>query len=140
MIIESILVLSGLGLGFGIFLAFASKKFEVKRDPKIDEVLSVLPGANCGACGYDTCVDHAVAIVKGLAEEEMCLPYTIEKLHRSVKDLALSNAKLTTMQNALKQSEKLAHMGQLSAVIIRDDIFSPGMKKKKNIEEERNNQ
>lgn len=75
---------------------------------------------NCGACGYDTCVDHAVAIVKGLAEEEMCLPYTIEKLHRSVKDLALSNAKLTTMQNALKQSEKLAHMGQLSAGIAHE--------------------
>ncbi len=75
---------------------------------------------NCGACGYDTCYDHAIAIVKGLAEEEMCLPYTIEKLHKSVKDLALSNAKLTTMQNALKQSEKLAHMGQLSAGIAHE--------------------
>ncbi|MRR20290.1 histidine kinase, partial [bacterium] len=75
---------------------------------------------NCGACGYDTCYDHALAMVKGLAEEEMCLPYTIEKLHRSVQDLALSNAKLTTMQNALKQSEKLAHMGQLSAGIAHE--------------------
>ncbi|MFZ2287970.1 MAG: [Fe-Fe] hydrogenase large subunit C-terminal domain-containing protein [Bacteroidales bacterium] len=75
---------------------------------------------NCGACGYDTCYDHALAIVKGLAEEEMCLPFTIEKLHRSVQDLALSNAKLTTMQNALKQSEKLAHMGQLSAGIAHE--------------------
>ncbi len=75
---------------------------------------------NCGACGYDTCYDHAIAIIKGLAEEEMCLPYTIEKLHRSVQDLALSNAKLTTMQNALKQSEKLAHMGQLSAGIAHE--------------------
>jgi len=75
---------------------------------------------DCGACGYETCVDHAVAIVKGLAEEEMCLPYTIEKLHRSVQDLALSNARLTTMQNALKQSEKLAHMGQLSAGIAHE--------------------
>ncbi len=75
---------------------------------------------NCGACGYDTCYDHALAIVKGLAEEEMCLPFTIDKLHRSVQDLALSNAKLTTMQNALKQSEKLAHMGQLSAGIAHE--------------------
>jgi iron only hydrogenase large subunit-like protein len=31
---------------------------------------------NCGACGYDTCREHALAIVKGLAESEMCLPYT----------------------------------------------------------------
>lgn len=75
---------------------------------------------DCGACGYETCIDHAIAIVKGLAEEEMCLPYTIEKLHKSVQDLALSNDKLTTMQNALKQSEKLAHMGQLSAGIAHE--------------------
>jgi C4-dicarboxylate-specific signal transduction histidine kinase len=75
---------------------------------------------NCGACGYDTCYDHAIAIVRGFAEEEMCLPYSIEKLHKSVKELALSNAKLTTMQNALKQSEKLAHMGQLSAGIAHE--------------------
>ncbi len=75
---------------------------------------------NCGACGYDTCYDHAIAIVRGFAEEEMCLPYSIEKLHKSVRELALSNAKLTTMQNALKQSEKLAHMGQLSAGIAHE--------------------
>lgn len=99
---------------------------ELPEDEEINRVLASM-GKNspkdhldCGACGYDTCVDHAIAIVKGLAEEEMCLPYTIEKLHRSVKDLALSNAKLTTMQNALKQSEKLAHMGQLSAGIAHE--------------------
>jgi two-component system NtrC family sensor kinase len=75
---------------------------------------------DCGACGYESCVEHAIAIKKGLAEVEMCLPYTIEKLHRSVKDLALSNEKLSSMQQALKQSEKLAHMGQLSAGIAHE--------------------
>jgi len=75
---------------------------------------------DCGACGYETCVEHAIAIKKGIAEVEMCLPYTIEKLHRSVKDLALSNEKLSSMKQALKQSEKLAHMGQLSAGIAHE--------------------
>ena len=75
---------------------------------------------DCGACGYETCVEHAIAIKKGLAEVEMCLPYTIEKLHKSVKDLALSNEKLTSMKQALRQSEKLAHMGQLSAGIAHE--------------------
>ncbi len=75
---------------------------------------------DCGACGYESCVEHAIAIKKGLAEVEMCLPYTIEKLHRSVKDLALSNEKLSSMKQALKQSEKLAHMGQLSAGIAHE--------------------
>lgn len=75
---------------------------------------------DCGACGYETCVEHAIAIRKGLAEVEMCLPYTIEKLHKSVRDLALSNEKLSSMRQALKQSEKLAHMGQLSAGIAHE--------------------
>lgn len=75
---------------------------------------------DCGACGYETCVEHAIAIKKGLAEVEMCLPYTIEKLHKSVRDLALTNEKLTSMKQALKQSEKLAHMGQLSAGIAHE--------------------
>jgi len=75
---------------------------------------------DCGACGYESCVEHAIAIKKGLAEVEMCLPYTIEKLHKSVKDLALSNEKLSSMKQALKQSEKLAHMGQLSAGIAHE--------------------
>jgi len=75
---------------------------------------------DCGACGYETCVEHALAIKKGLAEVEMCLPYAIEKLHKSVRELALSNQKLSSMKQALKQSEKLAHMGQLSAGIAHE--------------------
>lgn len=75
---------------------------------------------NCGACGYDTCEAHAIAIVKGLAENEMCLPYTIEKLHNSVKELAVSNEKLVSMQQTLKQTEKMASMGQLSAGIAHE--------------------
>lgn len=113
-------------LDLGIKFRAEDLRRELPEDEDINNVLASMGKVaqkdhlNCGACGYDTCIDHAVAIVKGLAEEEMCLPYTIEKLHRSVKDLALSNAKLTTMQNALKQSEKLAHMGQLSAGIAHE--------------------
>jgi iron only hydrogenase large subunit-like protein/nitrogen-specific signal transduction histidine kinase len=75
---------------------------------------------NCGACGYNTCEEHAIAIVEGLAESEMCLPYSIEKLHNSVEDLHISNTKLANAQQALRQSEKLATMGQLSAGIAHE--------------------
>jgi two-component system NtrC family sensor kinase len=75
---------------------------------------------DCGACGYDTCVEHAIAIVQGLAENEMCLPFTIEKLHQSIDNLNLSNIELASAKEALKQSEKLAHMGQLSAGIAHE--------------------
>ena len=70
---------------------------------------------NCGACGYDTCCAHAVAIFRGLAEDEMCLPYTIERLKKTVQKLDFSNTKLANTQQALVQAEKLASMGQWAA-------------------------
>lgn len=75
---------------------------------------------NCTACGYDTCREHAIAIIQGLAEAEMCLPLTIEKLHRTITELNESNRKLASTQQALRQSEKLASMGQLSAGIAHE--------------------
>jgi len=75
---------------------------------------------NCKACGYDTCRLHAIAIVNGLAESEMCLPFTIEKMHDTITNLNISNDKLASARQALKQSEKLANMGQLSAGIAHE--------------------
>ena len=75
---------------------------------------------NCGACGYINCEEHAIAVCEGLAEIEMCLPYTIEKLHKLVEELNKSNLKLSDTKQALKQSEKLASMGQLSAGIAHE--------------------
>ncbi len=75
---------------------------------------------NCGACGYETCREHAVAIHKGLAEGEMCLPYTIDQLHGTVQELAHSNTELANIQEALMQSERLASMGQLAAGIAHE--------------------
>ncbi|MBN2289678.1 MAG: histidine kinase [Candidatus Glassbacteria bacterium] len=75
---------------------------------------------NCGACGYETCREHSVAIYKGLAESEMCLPYTIEQLRITIKELAVSNETLASVRESLKQSEKLATMGQLAAGIAHE--------------------
>jgi signal transduction histidine kinase len=75
---------------------------------------------DCGACGYDTCLAHAIAIDKGLAESEMCLPYTIDQLKRTVGELAVSNTQLATAQEALMHSERLASMGQLAAGIAHE--------------------
>ena len=99
------------------------------KPPDSEEVMKTLQSMgkyslndhlNCGACGYDTCTEHASAIVKGLAETEMCLPWSIEKLHDSINSLNVTNEKLAKAKAALKQSEKLAHMGQLSAGIAHE--------------------
>ena len=75
---------------------------------------------NCGACGYDTCRDHAIAIHKGMAESEMCLPHTIDQLRETVGNLAISDEQLAQTREALMQSEKLASMGQLAAGIAHE--------------------
>jgi signal transduction histidine kinase/iron only hydrogenase large subunit-like protein len=75
---------------------------------------------NCGACGYDTCREHAVAIYKGLAENEMCLPNTIDQLRKVVKEFEATNQQLASAQEALVQSEKMASMGQLAAGIAHE--------------------
>lgn len=110
-----------------------SRKFEAEdrriQAPSEEEISKVLKDMgkyeakdhlNCRACGYDTCRLHAIAIVNGLAESEMCLPYTIEKMHQTINNLNISNDKLATTRQALKQSEKLANMGQLSAGIAHE--------------------
>ena len=75
---------------------------------------------NCGACGYPTCVEHAVAIIRGIAESEMCLPYTIERLKTTAEELTTSYNQLAKTKQALMQSEKLASMGQLAAGVAHE--------------------
>lgn len=66
------LLIGGLGLIFGLGLAFASKKFEVKVDERIAQVREVLPGANCGACGFTGCDGYAEGIVEGKCDINGC--------------------------------------------------------------------
>jgi signal transduction histidine kinase len=75
---------------------------------------------NCGACGYDSCVQHAIAIHRHLAETEMCLPYTIDKLRDTIQELAISHEQLVNTQEALMHSERLASMGQLAAGVAHE--------------------
>lgn len=102
------------------------QRIPIPEGENIDKILAKMGKTrpedelNCGACGYDTCRDHAVAILKGLAESEMCLPFAIEKLHTTVMELATSNRELATTQEALMNSERLASMGQLAAGIAHE--------------------
>jgi len=67
-------VVGSIGLLFGIGLAIASKKLHVYINPRIEQVLGVLPGANCGACGYPGCSGFAKAVVEGKADAGGCIP------------------------------------------------------------------
>lgn len=64
--------LGGMGLIFGSALAYASQKFAVEVDPRAAEVRDVLPGANCGGCGYPGCDAFANAVAAGDAPVNGC--------------------------------------------------------------------
>ena len=63
-ILTAVIVLGAVGLIAAVVLFFVSKKFAVKEDPRIALVNEVLPGANCGGCGFPGCGGMASACVK----------------------------------------------------------------------------
>lgn len=72
LLIQAMAILGGLGLAVGLMLIFASKKFKVETNPLVEEIISVLPGANCGACGYAGCADFANRVVNENAPINGC--------------------------------------------------------------------
>jgi signal transduction histidine kinase/iron only hydrogenase large subunit-like protein/CheY-like chemotaxis protein len=75
---------------------------------------------NCGACGYATCRDKAVAVYQGLAEPEMCLPYLIDQLQVNLERLTRSKEEIERARELANRAQQLASMGQLAADIAHE--------------------
>lgn len=69
----------------------------------------------CGACGYPTCKEFAVAHLQGLTEYEQCYTYTIKKMHTYISKVNAANDKLKRTQEALQNSEEKARLEELAA-------------------------
>ena len=63
-LILTIAIITVLGLVLSVVLFLIAKKFKVEEDPRIDEVEKVMPGANCGGCGFAGCRAFAESAVK----------------------------------------------------------------------------
>lgn len=61
-----------LGGALGLILSVCGKLFEVKSDPMAEQIKEILPGANCGGCGFSGCGALADAIAKGNAKYDSC--------------------------------------------------------------------
>ncbi|GHV07779.1 electron transport complex protein RnfB [Clostridia bacterium] len=68
----AILILGGMGLIFGLVLTFAGRIFAVPRDTRYDELVTALPGANCGGCGFAGCEAYAAAVLNDGAAINLC--------------------------------------------------------------------
>ena len=66
------LIVGGTGVFIGVFLGIAGKKFAVEVDEREEAIMGVLPGNNCGGCGYPGCDGLAAAIAKGEAPVNGC--------------------------------------------------------------------
>lgn len=71
-ILISALIFAALGAVIGILLAVASKAFAVPVNEKAEQIAELLPGANCGGCGYSGCAALAEAIAEGKAKPSAC--------------------------------------------------------------------
>ena len=78
-------VLGVTGLVAAVLLYVVSLIFKVEEDPRIDLVVAVLPGANCGGCGFAGCRNFAEACVKAGGIEGLACPVGGEPTMEDVK-------------------------------------------------------
>lgn len=73
-ILSAFLVITLLALALGFGLAVADKKLKIEKDPRLEELESIMPGANCGGCGFAGCAAYAEAVYSKTAEPGHCAP------------------------------------------------------------------
>lgn len=71
---SAILLITGLGLLFGVGLAWAARRFHVNGDPVVEQINAILPQTQCGQCDYPGCRPYAEAIASGEADINQCPP------------------------------------------------------------------
>ena len=85
LILISMGVLGVTGLVAAVLLYVVSQIFKVEEDPRIDLVVAVLPGANCGGCGFAGCRNFAEACVKAGGTDGLACPVGGEPTMEDVK-------------------------------------------------------
>lgn len=71
-LLPSLVSMGVIGLVLALGLVFASKKFSVEVDPRVEQINEALPGANCGACGMAGCAAYAEAAARGDVPPNLC--------------------------------------------------------------------
>lgn len=70
----AIIYLTTLGLSLGLILGIAARYLKVDSDPLVAEIEAMMPGSQCGQCGYPGCSPAAAAVATGEAPPTLCPP------------------------------------------------------------------
>ena len=72
--VTAIIMMLILGAILGLGLGIADSKLKVEVDERVEHVTGMLPGYNCGGCGYPGCSGFAEGMVSGEADHWPCKP------------------------------------------------------------------
>ncbi|MBR2521328.1 MAG: RnfABCDGE type electron transport complex subunit B [Oscillospiraceae bacterium] len=126
-IVWAIVVLGATGAVFGLVLALSSRAFAVETDERSEKLLSILPGANCGGCGFTGCALYAEAISKNGAPINKCAAggqKTVNEIASCMgiepvkSDRVVAVVKCSGGNNAIKKYEYLGLHDCLSASLL----------------------
>ncbi len=109
-IVKACLAVGVTGLIIGILLGFASRIFAVKTDEREEKIREILPGNNCGGCGYAGCDSLASAIAKGEAKVNGC-PVGGEAVAKAIGAIMGTSAETVRMTAYVKCSGDCDHTG-----------------------------
>ena len=87
-----VIIVGGIGLLFGVILTVASIVMHVKSDDRIEQIMKILPGANCGGCGFTGCRNYAEGIIKNGVTANKCSVGGAKVAKEIAKILGISSA------------------------------------------------
>lgn len=117
---KATLLVTAVGLVIGVFLSLAAKFFEVPVDEREEQVRGLLPGNNCGACGYPGCDNLAEAIAAGNAKPNAC-PIATSDAHLAIAGVMGTDTEVSDKQVAFvkcagtcdKTKDKYTYVGKM---------------------------
>lgn len=72
--IQALVTMTALGVGFGTILGVAARRFHVETPPIVGKIEAALPGTNCSQCGFAGCNGAAEAVADGSSPITLCPP------------------------------------------------------------------
>lgn len=86
----AVIVLTVTGLFLALAIGLVAKFFGITQDSRTEELLELMPGANCGGCGFAGCNDYVNAMVSGAAKPGLCPSMSHEALEKATAILGVA--------------------------------------------------